>query len=425
MSGGRVVCAYFNESFRAVNDSRARYRILLGSAGSGKSVNVAQDYIVRLCDPVYEGANLLVVRRSEQSNRDSTYAELLGAARRVYGADADRFWRATAEPLALESRVTGNRIIFRGMLDDRQRERVKSVSFPRGKLCFIWCEEATELREADADILDDRLRGDLTSLNPALYYQMTLTFNPVDARHWIKRRYFDAPPDENVLTHKSVYTENAFIDPAYRARMARRARDDPDGYRVYGLAEWGGRGSAIISHAKTVHAEQSLAAYDFACIGQDFGFNHADVLLLVGFRDGAVTVLRELVSTGADTGEIIRRAEAAGFPRELPMYCDSAEPDRIKTWRAAGWRAVPVKKEPGSVAAQIDWLRSHPLYIDAGCARLLAELAGWQWLPDSVSGEPTDTPSPGFDDAIAALRYSIEAVRRPRAHTLDKGLIGA
>ncbi len=43
--------------------------------------------------------------------------------------------------------------------------------------------------ESDIDILDDRLRGILT--NPNLYYQMTFTFNPVSATHWIKRKYFD------------------------------------------------------------------------------------------------------------------------------------------------------------------------------------------------------------------------------------------
>ncbi len=33
--------------------------------------------------------------------------------------------------------------------------------FDKGKLTWIWVEEATELYEADVDILDDRLRGSL------------------------------------------------------------------------------------------------------------------------------------------------------------------------------------------------------------------------------------------------------------------------
>lgn len=70
--------AQFNPVFRPVNEWRGRYRILKGSAGSGKSVNIAQDYIAKLSDPAYTGANLLVVRKIEETNRDSTFAGTSG-----------------------------------------------------------------------------------------------------------------------------------------------------------------------------------------------------------------------------------------------------------------------------------------------------------------------------------------------------------
>lgn len=77
--------AQFNPVFRPVNEWRGRYRILKGSAGSGKSVNIAQDYIAKLSDPAYTGANLLVVRKIEETNRDSTFAELQAAIYRMFG----------------------------------------------------------------------------------------------------------------------------------------------------------------------------------------------------------------------------------------------------------------------------------------------------------------------------------------------------
>ena len=75
--------AQFNPVFRPVNEWRGRYRILKGSAGSGKSVNIAQDYIAKLSDPAYTGANLLVVRKIEETNRDSTFAELQAAIYKI------------------------------------------------------------------------------------------------------------------------------------------------------------------------------------------------------------------------------------------------------------------------------------------------------------------------------------------------------
>ena len=160
--------AQFNPVFRPVNEWRGRYRILKGSAGSGKSVNIAQDYIAKLSDPAYQGANLVVVRKIEETNRDSTFAELQAAIYRMFGPYADRFWKVNLNPLALECKITGNRIIFRGVKDQRQREKIKSITFKNGKLVWIWCEEATELLPEDVDILDDRLRGNLDDLNPDL-----------------------------------------------------------------------------------------------------------------------------------------------------------------------------------------------------------------------------------------------------------------
>lgn len=225
----------FNKIFKEFNETKCRYRVAKGSAGSGKSVNVAMDYILKLSDPYYKGANLLVLRKTEDTNRDSTFAELEAAIIKIFGASYyQNVWQIRRNPLMMECRTTGSRIIFRGMHDERQREKIKSITVKVGKLVWIWLEEATEFDESDIDILDDRLRGDLSEINPHLYYQMTFTFNPVSASHWIKAKFFDVE-DEDYYTHHSTYLDNRFIDDAYHKRMERRKRRDPDGYRVYGL----------------------------------------------------------------------------------------------------------------------------------------------------------------------------------------------
>ena len=117
----------FNRCFKEANQTRKRYRVFFGSAGSGKSVNIAQDFIIKLSDMRYKGANLLVVRGVDETNRYSTYAELTGAVSRIFGAAQDKYWRITKNPLSMRSLLTGNEIIFRGMADDRQREKIKSV----------------------------------------------------------------------------------------------------------------------------------------------------------------------------------------------------------------------------------------------------------------------------------------------------------
>ena len=147
-----------NASFKEVDRCNKRYVILKGSAGSGKSVDTAQNYILRLMKD--KGRNLLCVRKSDVTNRDSTYAELTGAIYRMFGDKSDRYWKIKQSPLMLEC-INGNQIIFRGVNDDRQREKLKSITFQKGKLTDVWIEEATELTQSDFEIIDDRLRGEL------------------------------------------------------------------------------------------------------------------------------------------------------------------------------------------------------------------------------------------------------------------------
>jgi len=397
-----------NPCFKEVDRSNKRYIVMKGSAGSGKSVDTAQNYILRLMRD--KGRNLVCIRKSDITNRDSTFAELTGAIYRMFGDKADQYWQINMSPLKLTCKANGNQIIFRGMNDEKQREKLKSITFQKGKLTDVWCEEATELTQADLEIIDDRLRG---VLPPGQFYQIRLTFNPVNKNHWIKKVFFDIP-DDNVLCHHSTYLMNRFCDDAYRQRMERRKIVDPEGYRIYGLGEWGEIGGLILHNWEIKDISQNASDYDDFANGQDFGFNHADAILGVGWKDDDLYITKELYEFEKDTNELIELAVKKGFELKKQMWCDSAEPDRIKMWQKAGFRARGVDKggSAGSVKAQIDWLKQRKIYVHPSCVNTIKELQQWKWKKDEKTGEYLDEPVPFQDDAMAALRYSIEGWRK-------------
>lgn len=397
-----------NPCFKEVDRSDKRYIVMKGSAGSGKSVDTAQNYILRLMQD--KGRNLVCIRKSDITNRDSTFAELTGAIYRMFGDKAEQYWQINMSPLQLTCKANENKIIFRGMNDDKQREKLKSITFQKGKLTDVWCEEATELTQADLEIIDDRLRG---TLPDGQFYQIRLTFNPVNKNHWIKKVFFDIP-DDNVLCHHSTYLMNRFIDDAYRARMERRKIVDPEGYRIYGLGEWGEIGGLILHNWEVKEISQNPADYDDFANGQDFGFNHANVILPVGIKDDDLYITKELYEFEKDTNELIGLALALGIDRKKQMWCDSAEPDRIKMWQKAGFRARGVDKggSAGSVKAQIDWLKQRRIYVHPSCVNTIKELQQWKWKKDERTGEYLDEPVPFQDDAMAALRYAVEGWRK-------------
>ena len=396
-----------NKCFKAPDQSKCRYVVMKGSAGSGKSVDTAQHYILRLMmDP---GRNLLCVRKSDVTNRDSTFAELQGAIFRMFGEKWKQYWYINSSNMLLECRANHNQIIFRGVNDDKQREKLKSITFKRGKLTDVWIEEATELMQSDFEIIDDRLRGELP---PGQFYQIRMTFNPVSASHWIKAHFFDHK-DPDVFTHSSTYKQNRFIDEGYYRRMERRKEVDPEGYLIYGLGEWGETGGLILHNYVRDDFDISPERFDYMVNAQDFGFNHADCLLEVGFKDNEIYVCREMYEFEKDTDELIAKANQMGFRKGLRMWCDSAEPDRIKMWKKAGYKAKGVNKEKNSVHAQIDYLKQHKIHIHYDCVNVYKEIQQWKWQKDTKTNTYLDEPVPFFDDAMAALRYSIETMRKP------------
>ena len=208
---------------------RKRYRVVKGGKASKKSSTAALWYILHLMK--YPGANLLVVRQVYRTHADSTYAQLRWAIRRLR---VEHLWRAGREPLELTYLPTGQRILFRG-LDNV--EKLASTSVERGVLCWVWVEEAFEIsREADFDKLDLSVpRGEVP---PPLFKQTTLTFNPWNANHWLKSRFFDQPQPD-VLAMTTDYRCNEFLDEADRRLYARMREENPRKYAVAGLGEWG------------------------------------------------------------------------------------------------------------------------------------------------------------------------------------------
>ena len=206
---------------------KGRYRVVKGSRASKKSTTIALNIICRMME--YPLANVLVVRKTASTLKNSCFAQLRWAINRL---EVGAFWKARVSPLELEYLPTGQKIIFRG-LDDPLK--ITSITVEHGYLCWAWFEECFELEEADFDRVDGSLRGKLPE---GYFIQCTLSLNPWSSSCWVKAKFFDMPK-ENTLAITTTYEQNEWLSSKDREWFEDLKKNDSQRYLVEGLGQWG------------------------------------------------------------------------------------------------------------------------------------------------------------------------------------------
>lgn len=205
---------------------KGRYRLIKGGRGSKKSTNTANYYIYNLLK--YPEANLLCVRRYFTNLKDSCFAELKKAAKRMGVEDEFEF---KISPLEITVKKTGQKVLFRGFDNP---DSITSITVSKGYLCWVWIEEAYQIdKEEDFNKLDLSIRG----IPEPLFPQLTLTFNPW-SEMWIKDRFFDVT-NKNILAITRNYYHNEFLTRADYELFEEIKEKDPERAKVELFGEWG------------------------------------------------------------------------------------------------------------------------------------------------------------------------------------------
>ena len=218
----------FNDVYLPYLDNTDRYLIFYGGGSSGKSYFIAQRWIYKLIHP--SRCNLLVTRQTGDTNRRSTFPLLKQV---ISNWNLAQHFKVNESDMRIKCLLTGNEVAFAG-LDDV--EKIKSITFENGELTHIWCEEATEMNEADVNQLKVRLRGGKSKK------QIVLSFNPINIQHWIKGHFIDSGLATVCF---STYKDNKFLTDDDRKALEDLKAIDEYTYNVYCLGQWGILGKTV------------------------------------------------------------------------------------------------------------------------------------------------------------------------------------
>ncbi len=401
------------KGYKAFWSFKGRYRVCKGSRASKKSKTTALNLIYRLMK--YPEANLLVVRKVFGTLKDSCYTELKWAIHRL---NVDSLFDCKLSPLEITYKPTGQKIYFRG-LDDPLK--ITSITVDVGCLCWCWIEEAYEISsEEDFNMLDESIRG----ITPeGLFKQITITFNPWNEHHWLKKRFFDTPSDD-VMAITTNYMCNEWLDEADLRVFEDMKKNNPRRYQVAGLGNWGITEGLVYEnwreHIFSVREITALKGIE-SVFGLDFGYTNDPTALFCGFIDimgKNIYVFDEMYENGMSNEKIAHKIRAMGYGKER-ITADCAEPKSIDRLRELGlWNIRAARKGRDSINNGIDFIQGFEILIHPKCENFIKEISSYCWDKDK-EGNSVNKPVDCDNHLMDAMRYAVEGFVKGKTFSFE------
>jgi len=237
--------------------------------------------------------------------------------------------------------------------------------------------------------------------------------NPDIPTHWLKIDFIDNhDPDSGIVAFNFTIDDNTFLDPDYvKSMKASKPRGMFYDRDILGL--WV-TGEGIVYQdfdAKKMVIDDSKIpeGLHYYC-GVDWGYEHPNPILLLGDDDqGNTYVLRDYTKKHKFINYWVKIAQNLQdeFGRNLIFYADSARPDNVNEFQAAGINCINANKNvlPG-IECVAQKMREGKFFVAESCSQgLMNEIYQYAW--DENTGQPLKENDVRHNDRLDALRYAI------------------
>lgn len=403
------------KGYKSYWNFRGRYDVCKGSRASKKSKTTALRIIYNMMK--YDQSNTLVVRKTYRTLKDSCFTDLKWATKRL---EVENLWEFKYSPLEATYFRTGQKILFRG-LDDPLK--VTSITVEYGYLCWAWLEESYEITsQKDFDTLDESIRGELP---PHLWKQWMITFNPWNEHHWLKKRFFDAENDPDILAITTNYKCNEWLDDADLRLFENMKKNNPRRYQVAGLGNWGIVEGLVYENWKEEEFTLDQVIDCESVNGIDFGYTNDPAAVFIGFIDTEhkkLYVWDEIYKKGLSNKRLYEEIESSHYQKKS-FTADCAEPKSIDELRGYGLRVEKSQKGKDSITHGIQYIQDFEIIIHPRCVNFITEIGNYTWDEDRL-GNKINRPIDDFNHLMDSMRYAVEkyAFGRVKVRTFKGGI---
>ena len=195
---------------------KARYKVLYGGRGSGKSYFLAE-LAVEVSRRI--GTVILCAREFQGSLDDSVYQLLIETIERLGYADEFDILKST-----ITHKGTGAKFVFYGIKNNVTK--IKSIQ----GVGVCWVEEAEAVTKNSWDVLIPSIRGDKNA-------EIWISFNPKNILDDTYQRFIVHPPKDSIVLKANYDINPHFADTPLLADMLECKERDEDLYRHIWLGE--------------------------------------------------------------------------------------------------------------------------------------------------------------------------------------------
>ncbi len=382
-----------NKKYLVFKESFARYFIVTGGRGSGKSFAVNS---ILLLLTYQAGHTILFTRFTLRAASISIIPEFIEKLEILNLIDK---FKITKDEII--NKGNGSKIIFRGIKTSSgdQTANLKSL---QGITTWVM-DEAEELN--DEDIFD---KIDLSVRNKVQENRVILILNPTTKEHFIYKRWFEdrgVAAGSNTTKEDTTYIHTTYLDnldnlsESYIKQIETMKVRRPNRYKHTIEGAWLDKAEGVIFTDWSIGEFQQVGKVVF---GQDYGFSNDPSTLVktsIDKENKVIYIQLCFYQTKLTTSEILQLNKK--FAADNLIVGDSAEP-RLITELSRDCNVVPAIKGQGSITFGISLLQDYDLVITEDSTDLIKELNNYCWLE-----KKSQTPVDNFNHAIDALRYAV------------------